>query len=84
MFCRPTILFLCTILVIATALICFSGCGVENKEDKGLSEDMWQGVITLWDFPRWPDENGNRFGWIERKISEFEKSHREFSYSFAL
>jgi len=73
---RPIILFLCTLLVIATVQLCLlTGCGDEKKQQADKSEDLWQGVITLWDFPRWPDQNGNRFGWIESKIREFEKAH---------
>jgi len=73
---RPIILFLCTLLVMATILSCLlTGCGDENEQGRDSSDDMWQGVITLWDFPRWPDKNGNRFGWIEKKIKEFEKTH---------
>lgn len=55
----------------------FSGCATNegNSEKKNEGEQAWQGVITLWDFPRWPDENGQRYGWIEKKIAEFEKSH---------
>lgn len=73
---RPFILFLCTLLITATFISCLlTGCGGKYKQQKEGSDDLWQGVITLWDFPRWPDNNGNRFGWIETKIKEFEKAH---------
>ena len=39
------------------------------------SGEKWQGIITLWDFPRWPDKSGDPFGWIKNKILEFEKEH---------
>ena len=32
----------------------------------------WQGTITLWDAPRWRDENDDQFHWIKAKIAEFE------------
>jgi len=49
-----------------------AGCGRGEEKVKNSYVDKWQGVITLWDFPRWPDSNGNRFGWIQTKIKEFE------------
>jgi len=77
MYRRPNILFLCTLLIVVIgASICFiAACGTGKKEVKNDSEDTWQGVITLWDFPRWPDKNGNRFAWIQKKIKEFEGAH---------
>lgn len=70
---RPITLFFCIILTIALLL---SGCQASNvKENPKETGDSWQGVITLWDFPRWPDEKGNRFGWIQQKIAEFEKAN---------
>ena len=33
----------------------------------------WEGTITIWDGPRWPDEHDNRFHWIEGRIAEFEE-----------
>jgi multiple sugar transport system substrate-binding protein len=69
---RPFTLFFLIILILLICL-CSSSCGRRLKEDSKNEE--WQGVISLWDFPRWPDKNGNRFGWIEKKISEFEKNH---------
>jgi multiple sugar transport system substrate-binding protein len=53
----------------------FTACGINKQDVKEETEETWKGVITLWDFPRWPDKNGNRFGWIEKKIAEFERSH---------
>lgn len=34
-------------------------------------------VLKIWDFPRWlePGETTDRFTWMTRKISEFEKAH---------
>ncbi|HHY09806.1 MAG TPA: extracellular solute-binding protein [Firmicutes bacterium] len=33
----------------------------------------WQGTITLWDAPRWPDAEDDKFHWIKKKIAEFEE-----------
>lgn len=62
-------LFLC--ITLFTASLCLQGCQRTAK----APPPPWQGVISLWDFPRWPDEKGNRFGWVENKIKEFEKTH---------
>lgn len=35
----------------------------------------WTGTITLWDAPRWGDEDDDKFHWIKAKIAEFEASH---------
>ena len=35
----------------------------------------WKGTITLWEAPRWDNEDGDRFHWIKDKIVEFEASH---------
>lgn len=73
---RPFILFLCTVLCAVTVLSgLLTGCGEGKKQTKDGTEAAWQGVITFWDFPRWPDKSGNRLGWIQNKIDEFEKSH---------
>lgn len=73
MYRRPFTLFYCFVLIFL--VISFTGCGSDKKSVEQEEKKAWQGVITLWDFPRWPDKNGDRFGWIEKKISEFEKEH---------
>jgi len=32
-------------------------------------------TLVLWDGPRWADESGNRYHWVETKIAEFEAAH---------
>ena len=32
-------------------------------------------TLVLWDGPRWADESGNRYHWVQKKIAEFEASH---------
>lgn len=49
-----------------------------NYEDYHKDNDKspkWQGVITIWDYPRLNIKNGTRFSWIKKKISEFEKAN---------
>lgn len=35
----------------------------------------WKGTITLWECPRWGDEDNDKFHWIKGKIAEFEELH---------
>ncbi|MDI3481330.1 MAG: multiple sugar transport system substrate-binding protein [Tepidanaerobacteraceae bacterium] len=70
---RPFALFF--ILFFSFTLIFFTGCRFNKKSVESEQSQDWRGVITLWDFPRWRDKNGDRFGWIKAKISEFEKNH---------
>ncbi len=35
----------------------------------------WEGKIVVWDAPRWPDENDDRFHWMKSRIAEFEAAH---------
>lgn len=35
----------------------------------------WTGTITIWDCPRWGNEEDDKFHWIKGKIAEFEASH---------
>lgn len=32
----------------------------------------WEGEITIWDGPRWADEEDNKYHWLEEKKAEFE------------
>lgn len=36
----------------------------------------YKGVITLWDYPYFNKDNGTRYGWITKKIKEFEKENK--------
>lgn len=72
MYSRPITLIFCIFLI--TSLL-VSGCQITDTEKENEEQKQWQGVITIWDFPRWPDKNSNRFGWIEQKIAEFEKEN---------
>jgi multiple sugar transport system substrate-binding protein len=73
---RTLVLFFCFIFFMAAFMgLILIGCNVERNNSSIESEESWEGIITLWDFPRWPDKTGNKFGWIESKIREFEKEN---------
>ena len=36
---------------------------------------QWKGTITIWDAPRWANEDDDKFFWIKDKIAEFEALH---------
>ncbi|GAF15858.1 extracellular solute-binding protein, family 1 [Bacillus sp. JCM 19046] len=59
-------------LVALTA--CNGGSGSSSSGDIENWED-WEGTITLWDGPRWRDENENQYHWIEEKVAEFEDKY---------
>lgn len=40
-----------------------------------VSAKDWKGKIVIWDAPRWPDDNDDRFHWIKSRIAEFEELH---------
>lgn len=35
----------------------------------------WEGKITIWDAPRWRNEDDDMFHWIKSRIAEFEELH---------
>ena len=64
---------LISLLVVVLGVVCL-GLFIEEK---AIAKD-WQGKITIWDAPRWPDpdsEDADRFHWIKSRIREFEKNH---------
>lgn len=63
---RRVALLLVAVLVIGL-LVPLSGC-ILRLSRPGLT-------LILWDGPRWADETGNRYHWVERKIAEFEAAH---------
>lgn len=46
------------------------GSAVESDSWK-----QWTGKITVWDGPRWRDENDNQYHWIQAKIEEFQNMY---------
>jgi multiple sugar transport system substrate-binding protein len=55
--------------LLGTGLV---GCSDSKKEE---SAEKWTGTITIWDGPRWADEQGNKYHWLEKMKADFEKSH---------
>ena len=51
------------VLIVVLLMMAFAGSALAN----------WKGTITLWDAPRWADENDDKFHWIKGKIAEFEE-----------
>lgn len=74
---RPFALFLC----IGIALFMIFGWRlVQNRTGINFGkqqavEKNWEGVISLWDYPRPFLGGGSNYGWIRGKIKEFEKAH---------
>lgn len=54
-------------LVLAIVTFPLSGCLIRFARP-GVT-------IVVWDGPRWADETGNRYHWVQGKIAEFEASH---------
>lgn len=72
-------LIVCVSVILVFSIV-FSGCFLQNKVVKQKPEelqekDKFEGVITVWDFPKWSDSDENKFAWMESKIKEFEKKH---------
>ncbi|MDQ0256643.1 multiple sugar transport system substrate-binding protein [Evansella vedderi] len=57
-----------------TALTACGGSSSGGSEDIDSWED-WTGTITIWDGPRWADEDENQYHWIEEKAAEFEEMY---------
>ncbi len=74
---RLLTIFLC--LAVAAFMV-YGPRLIKNRAEYQIVEDQpdeeWQGVITLWDFPRPYRGGGSGFGWIKEKIKEFEEKHR--------
>lgn len=51
----------------------------DNKTDDNEKEEetwkKWEGTITVWDGPRWTDEEENQYHWLEAKKAEFEATY---------
>ncbi|MBD7984773.1 ABC transporter substrate-binding protein [Sporosarcina sp. Sa2YVA2] len=61
-----------SILSLGLAASVLAACG--DKEETGNAEEF-KGKITIWDGPRWADEDENKFHWMEEKIKEYEAKH---------
>ncbi len=68
-----------TLLIVAFVIsgpFAFEAYKEQNKEKTDEKESQWQGIIVLWDYPSFDKESGTRYGWIAKKIEEFEKENR--------
>lgn len=76
---RALTLFLIFLIVLYILLgpALFKKFWVDYKEsyEHKKNEIKWKGVITFWDFPKNDAVSGSKFGWINRRIKEFEKKH---------
>ncbi len=66
---KKSLLSLASIGLATTVL---AGCG--DDEEVGSAEEF-KGKITIWDGPRWPDADENKYHWIESKIQEYQDEH---------
>ena len=64
---RRELSILAVALVLAIVALPLSGCLIRFARP-GVT-------IIVWDGPRWADESGNRYHWVQGKIAEFEASH---------
>lgn len=50
----------------------------DNNKDNATEDESWKkwtGKITVWDGPRWSDEEENQYHWLEAKKAEFEATY---------
>jgi multiple sugar transport system substrate-binding protein len=74
---KPFTLFLCLAVAVFMA---FGWRLVTNRMviehlNSPIIEKKWEGVITIWDYPRPYADGGSGFGWLRERITRFEKSH---------
>ncbi|MDZ5473705.1 ABC transporter substrate-binding protein [Bacillus sp. 31A1R] len=62
-------MFLISIMVFGILAAC------SDKEETTSEASDWKGTITIWDGPRWPDADDNKYHWLEAKIKEFEAAN---------
>ncbi|MFJ5771869.1 extracellular solute-binding protein [Psychrobacillus sp. NPDC093180] len=62
-----------SIASLGLAASVLAACSDDTKEVG--SADEFKGKITVWDGPRWPDKDENKFHWLEAKIKEYEEAH---------
>ncbi|TFB24412.1 extracellular solute-binding protein [Filobacillus milosensis] len=68
---RKSVLSVLSVVLLAGLLAACS-----NGEEGSVDEDgNWTGTITIWDGPRWPDEDENKYHWLEAKAAEYEEAN---------
>lgn len=74
----PFTLFLCLLLItfLLFAPYFLSKPDMDKFLDKIFQKEIqWQGIITIWDYPRLDITTGYKYSWLRDKIKEFEKEH---------
>jgi len=66
-----TVAVVTTLSLLSVAAI---GCSKDTATDTQTAE-KWTGKIVLWDGPRWADQGGNKYHWLEDQKKSFEASH---------
>lgn len=70
---------LASVTLIASVVLaaCGSSSAPSGSQDSqgAAGTPAWTGEITVWDGPRWSDDQNNKYFWIEQKKAEFEKLH---------
>ncbi|MCQ1531569.1 ABC transporter substrate-binding protein [Lutispora saccharofermentans] len=76
---RAVTLFLCIIMIIyifaGPAIFKRYAVDYRKSYEPKPNEPEWKGIIRFWDYPNLDTTTGSRFGWIEKRIREFEKKN---------
>ncbi len=76
---RVLTLFLCFLIImyIITGPILFKKFNItyEGSHEVETKEPEWKGIISFWDYPNLDTTNGSKYGWINKRIKEFEKNN---------
>lgn len=62
-----------TLASLGLAASVLAGCNGDAEE--AGNADEFKGKITIWDGPRWPDKDDNKYHWLEAKIKEYEEAN---------
>jgi len=61
-----------TLASLGLAASVLAGCNGNSEEGNA---DEFKGKITIWDGPRWPDKDDNKYHWLDAKIKEYEEAN---------
>lgn len=61
-----------TLASLGLAASVLAGCNGDAEEGNA---DEFEGKITIWDGPRWPDKDDNKYHWLDAKIKEYEAAN---------
>jgi multiple sugar transport system substrate-binding protein len=69
--------FLKTVAFVTALSMAGAGlAGCSEKTDKQEETSNWTGKIVIWDGPRWADQSGNKYHWLEEQKKKFEETHK--------